>query len=169
MKKLVFIFALLCCSMQVMAADLCAGLQAKCLTLVANGYNGVLGPVDFNGGFLQADIKFSGSTPDPVIGSCVNGHIAFTRVHQGQGAFTQFYSGLFSGSSNVSGTYIHGSQTAQHFNWNATLGACPLPPPPPSAAHKACVADCQANQDECGPLHPCSGTVYNNCVKACPP
>jgi len=175
MRKLIFFFALLGCSLRVMAADpckplqidLCKPLQAKCLYITANGHSGMIGPLGFDNasGFLQANVQFSGDALDTMTGSCVNGHAAFTRVHQGQGAYTQFYSGLFSDSSNVSGTYIHGNQIAQHFNWNATAGACP---PPPSAANKACVAECQKKQDECGDK-PCSGYVYNNCIKACPP
>jgi hypothetical protein len=170
MRKLIFVFALLCCSTEAIAADHCTSLPGKCMAILANGFNGVISQIDYNGAyfFLQAKIQFTGYAPDSLTGYCVGDHLIFTRVHAGQGAFTQFYSGSFSDPSTLSGTYVNGSQTAKHLNWNAKVGACPLPPPPPSKEHIACVAVCDSNQQECSPP-PCGGTAYNKCVNACPP
>lgn len=158
MRKGILIFALLCCSTRVMAQS-CQSLAGQCMNIEANGFQGVISQIDYSPAFsfYQATVQFSDGT-DSVMGYCVADHLTFTRVHPGAGAYTQVYSGSFSGLSNVSGTYINWGKPTQHLNWNATVVTCPFP-------IQACQNDCA--KTHCGVGKPPCTKCYAKCLAAC--
>jgi len=164
MRTWIFIFALFFCSMRMMAQP-CQSLPGKCMSINANGSQGVISQISYIPAyfFFEAVIQFPGHGPDSLAGSCTGDHLTFTRAHTGSGPFTQFFSGTFSNPSNVSGTFIRGTDTAQHFNWNAKVVSCP------SGSSGFSLQTCQRN---CGVSHctggkpPCS-PCYSKCLAAC--
>jgi hypothetical protein len=150
MRKLIFALLLLCCSTQVMAADPCASLQGKKLTIDANGFHGVIGPsginlVNQNNTFtFQTTANFTNEPADPVKGECTGRHLTFTRTRTGAKAFVQEYDGwIFEiQSSHMAGTFSHNG-SAKNFGWCAesSKGA--------EFSTQSCLAQCGEEQKAC--------------------
>jgi hypothetical protein len=158
MRKLIFIFALLCCSTQAMAADPCANLAGKSLGIAANlTYKLDVGPVSFGKQSIAftALSQFMSEPPDWVTGTCTGRIITFIRVNQG---FTQYYVGLFAlgDPTKVSGVY---SQTgeAMNFGWTADVV---LP-------HQVCVDQCK-DVNECSKKPLTGFQCEADCNEKCP-
>lgn len=152
MRKLIFVFVLLCCSTPAMAADPCLDLQGKSLTLDANGYHATVGPkgidlVNQNNTFtFKTTANFTNEPVDPVEGQCKDRHITFTRTRAG--SFVQAYDGwIFEQEhAQMAGTYSNNGQAAIR-GWYAKMSAVPPPPPPPP--NQACLDSCGAQQTAC--------------------
>src|SRR4051794_29548382 len=93
MRKLIFIFTLFYGSTQAMAADLCDGLHGKELSVNAANFSVVIGSggLFFFGNYFVTVVK---GTQDAVPGSCSQGVLNFTWVHQGPKPFTRHFVGL---------------------------------------------------------------------------
>jgi hypothetical protein len=151
MRKLIFVFALLCCSTQAMAADPCLGLQGKSLTLDANGYHATVGPnginlVNQNNTLtFKTTANFTNEPVDPVEGQCKDRHITFTRTRTN--VFVQAYDGwIFEQEhAQMAGTYSNNG-TATSRGWYAKMSAVPKTPPP---NNQACLDSCGVQQTAC--------------------
>jgi hypothetical protein len=151
MRKLIFVFALLCCSARAMAVDPCLGLQGKSLTLDANGFHATVGPngIDLvnqnNTLTFKTTANFTNEPVDPVQGQCKDRHITFTRTRQG--SFVQAYDGWIfeKEGEQMAGTYSNNGQAASR-GWYAKMSPVPQPPPP---NNQACLNSCGAGQSDC--------------------
>jgi len=152
MRKLTIIFALLCCSTQAMAADLCASLQGKSLSLDANGYQATIGPngivlTNQNNIFtFQTTANFTNEPVDPVQGQCKDRHITFTRTRTN--VLVQAYDGwIFEKEpSRMAGTYSNNGQATSR-GWVATIVTANVVPPKPN--NQACLNECGVQQEAC--------------------
>ncbi|MFL6263957.1 MAG: hypothetical protein ACJ76Y_30070 [Thermoanaerobaculia bacterium] len=163
MRNLIFIFALLCCSTQAMAADPCLALQGKSLTLDANGYHATVGPnginlVNQNNTLtFKTTANFTNEPVDPVQGQCKDRHITFTRTRAG--SFVQDYDGwIFEKElAQMAGTYSNNGQAASR-GWLAKMSSVP------PANNQACLNACGVGQTDCmGTAH--STAEKQGCVK----
>jgi len=125
---LAFVIALLCCSMQAMAADPCLELNGKSLEVNFNGLHGVLGPTGIslvpknNILTFTTTVQLINEPSTQVTGTCKDRHIQFTRG-------IQSYNGwIFDAEhSKMAGTF---SQNNLENGWSATTKQPPSPPPP---------------------------------------
>jgi hypothetical protein len=113
MKRLIFTVVLLCCSQVALAEDACQFMNGTTISLVANGFQAITGTIKFfqNTQSFMTAITFKGYAPDPIAGTCKNGHLTFTRTHSGPGGFVQTYDGSATDftQETINGTYSNGS------------------------------------------------------------
>lgn len=171
MKNLIVGFALLCVSLPALAADPCASLQGKALSINGNGFTGVIGPnglnlTNQNGIFkFTATANFQGEPADPVQGQCTNRHITFNRTRSGK--FVQDYDGwIFENDpKKMAGVFSHNGP-AKKWGWFADVKILPAP--------LSCKDICDKEEQDChqsaigGAQHAACTQQSNTCRNACP-
>jgi len=126
MRELILILALLGCSTEAMAADPCASLQGKSVSIDANGFHGVIGPnginlVNQNNTFtFQTIVQFQNSPIDQVNGQCKDRHITFTRTRPG---FIQEYDGWIFELEPLQMAGIFSHLGAKSYGWCAEMNS----------------------------------------------
>ncbi|HEX5718044.1 MAG TPA: hypothetical protein VF179_17925 [Thermoanaerobaculia bacterium] len=124
MNRLILAFVFLCCSQPSMAADLCAGLTGKRLSIVANGLVGETHPTGLsvsqsNGIYsFTTAIHFKGEplTAQQISGTCKDRHIVFTRANTNQ----EYDAWIFEKQpQSMAGLFTH--KNKKTYGWYAEL------------------------------------------------
>ncbi|HSS78208.1 MAG TPA: hypothetical protein VLV54_15865 [Thermoanaerobaculia bacterium] len=146
MRKLIFIFALLCCSTQAMAT-LCTDLAGQCLKIPWGGATRVIGPIDY-----FSSLPFTYEASDTLLtgvshvqGVCVNTSIGVDVFAFGnivQSLFGTLTPPAMAGApvTVTKGTFTSGN--SQKLPWTAVVASCS------AQLSQACV-QCGVEVNEC--------------------